>query len=68
MVVGPCQVHFDAYNKKFGGDGTHEALDWSEYDDDVSTFKREHIYQDIINTEINDLSYPLLTLDTQTLC
>jgi len=23
------QVHFDAYNKKFGSDGFHDPLDWT---------------------------------------
>ena len=54
-----AQVHFDGYNRRFGGDGTHEALDWQEYDQCVTAFKREQIHQDIINTEIRELSYPL---------
>ncbi len=53
-------MHFDGYNRRFGGDGTHESLDWSEYDAKIGAFKREHILQDIIDTEINQFSYPLI--------
>lgn len=64
LLTCPCagvQVHFDGYNRRYGSDGTHETLEWSEYDGEVLAFKRKHILQDIINTEINDLSYPPAT-------
>lgn len=25
------QIHYDSYNRKFGEDGMHEAIDWSEF-------------------------------------
>jgi len=25
------QVHYDGYNKKYGGDGLHEHITWDEY-------------------------------------
>ena len=25
------QLHYDAYNKKYGSDGFHEKMDWSEF-------------------------------------
>ena len=54
----PLQVHFDRYNQKFAGDGMHDPLDWTEYDDPIEQFKRDHIHQTIIDTEIMQLSYP----------
>ena len=52
---------FDAYNKKFGSDGSHEALDWKECTERVEEFKRQFIHQNIIDTEIDDMSYPFYT-------
>jgi tRNA pseudouridine38-40 synthase len=54
------QVFFDAYNKKFGSDGSHEALDWKECTERVEEFKRQFIHQNIIDTEIDEMSYPFL--------
>ena len=56
------QVFFDAYNKKFGSDGSHEALDWKECTE-IDEFKRQFIHQNIIDTEIDDTSYPFYTAD-----
>jgi len=25
------RVHYDGYNKKYGGDGLHEEITWDEY-------------------------------------
>ena len=43
---------------RIGGDGIHELLDWTPYDEKVEEFKRENIHQSIIDTEINEMSYP----------
>ena len=53
-------MFFDAYNKKFGSDGSHEALDWKECTERVEEFKRQFIHQNIIDTEIDEMSYPFL--------
>ncbi|CAI8033220.1 tRNA pseudouridine synthase A [Geodia barretti] len=50
------QVFFDAYNKKFGSDGSHEALDWKECTERVEEFKRQFIHQNIIDTDIDEMS------------
>jgi len=51
-------VHFDRYNKRYGSDGSHEALEWEEHREKIEAFKREHIHQSIVDTEINEMSYP----------
>ena len=52
------QVHFDGYNKRHASDGSHDPLKWEEYQEKIETFKKEHIHRNIIDTEINELSYP----------
>ena len=54
---GTWQVYYDYYNRKYGSDGCHKSLDWSEYDDKVEGFKRQHIHQHIIDTEVAEMSY-----------
>lgn len=56
------QVHFDRYNKRYGSDGSHEALEWEEHREKIEAFKREHIHQSIVDTEINEMSYPSCSL------
>ena len=51
-------MFFDRYNIKYGSDGYHDALDWEEYSERVEHFKRWHIYQSVIDTEITEMSYP----------
>ncbi|XP_067114496.1 tRNA pseudouridine synthase A isoform X2 [Osmerus mordax] len=45
------KVHFDRYNKRFGGDGIHERLEWTQEEDSIQAFKEEHIYPSIVQTE-----------------
>ncbi|XP_067656614.1 pseudouridylate synthase 1 homolog [Haliotis asinina] len=45
------QLHYDGYNKRFGKDGMHEALDWSEYEDVLEKFKKDHILSHIVQSE-----------------
>ncbi|XP_046551411.1 tRNA pseudouridine synthase A-like [Haliotis rubra] len=45
------QLHYDGYNKRFGKDGMHEALDWSEYEEVLEKFKKEHILSHIVQSE-----------------
>ncbi|XP_068127697.1 pseudouridylate synthase 1 homolog [Hyperolius riggenbachi] len=50
------RVHFENYNRRFGGDGLHESLDWAEENDNIEAFKKEHIYPSIIQTETEEKS------------
>ncbi|CAF91572.1 unnamed protein product, partial [Tetraodon nigroviridis] len=45
------EVHFDRYNKRFGGDGLHERLEWEEQGDAIQAFKEAFIYPTITETE-----------------
>lgn len=52
------QVHYGRYNQRFGKDGIHEPLDWSETEAEAVAFKENFIYPTIIQSEIEDKSYP----------
>nr|CAD7426269.1 unnamed protein product [Timema monikensis] len=54
------EVHYDRYNQKFGKDGIHEVLSWQEFDKDVKDFKEKFIHPSILETEIQEKSYPLI--------
>ncbi|KAJ8260694.1 hypothetical protein COCON_G00164170 [Conger conger] len=45
------RVHFPNYNRRFGGDGLHEPLDWSREEGAIAAFKERHIYPAILRTE-----------------
>lgn len=49
-------VHFDRYNKRFGGDGLHERLEWEQQEEAMRTFKEAHIYPSIVETERQERS------------
>ncbi|KAM6901982.1 pseudouridylate synthase 1 homolog [Lycodopsis pacificus] len=48
------RVHFDRYNKRFGGDGLHERLDWGGEEEAIKGFKEAHIYPTIVETECQE--------------
>ncbi|XP_029442630.1 tRNA pseudouridine synthase A isoform X2 [Rhinatrema bivittatum] len=50
------RVHFEKYNKRFGGDGFHEALEWGAEEQKITAFKEQHIYPTIIKTEVEEKS------------
>ncbi|XP_062867523.1 tRNA pseudouridine synthase A [Trichomycterus rosablanca] len=50
------RVHFDRYNKRFGGDGLHETLEWNQEEKAISDFKEMHIYPSIVETESQEKS------------
>lgn len=50
------KVHFDRYNKRFGGDGLHERLEWEEQGGAVQAFKEAFIYPAIMETERQEAS------------
>ncbi|XP_041666233.1 tRNA pseudouridine synthase A [Cheilinus undulatus] len=45
------KVHFERYNKKFGGDGLHERLEWDSEEEAIKAFKEAHIHPTIVETE-----------------
>lgn len=50
------QVHYDRYNTKYGSDGMHETLEWTEEEPVVKKFFDEFIFPTIVNTEKADNS------------
>ncbi|XP_035524517.1 tRNA pseudouridine synthase A isoform X2 [Morone saxatilis] len=48
------KVHFDRYNKRFGGDGLHERLEWDVEEEAIKAFKEAHIYPTIVETECQE--------------
>lgn len=50
------KLHYEKYNKKFGQDGVHQALDWSEHQTEIDNFKHENIFSNIIEKEISKKS------------
>lgn len=48
------RVHFDRYNKRFGGDGLHERLEWDQEEKAIKAFKEAHIYPTIVETECQE--------------
>ncbi|XP_048199124.1 tRNA pseudouridine synthase A isoform X1 [Perognathus longimembris pacificus] len=50
------RVHFEKYNQRFGRDGLHEPLDWTQEEGKVAAFKEQHIYPTIVSTERDERS------------
>lgn len=50
------KLHYDRYNKKFGNDGVHKPIDWSELSTEIENFKHEYIFSNMISKEINNKS------------
>eukprot|EP00095_Tigriopus_kingsejongensis_P011718 maker-scaffold916_size81488-snap-gene-0.6 protein:Tk11718 transcript:maker-scaffold916_size81488-snap-gene-0.6-mRNA-1 annotation:"unnamed protein product" len=50
------EVHYDRYNKRFGSDGVHDALSWDHLSDQLESFKRDIIFEDIILSEKKEKS------------
>jgi len=50
------EVHFDRYNRKYGGDGSHEPIEWQAQNKLIELFKEEHIYPVVVQTEIKEKS------------
>lgn len=50
------EVHFERYNRKYGGDGQHEPLEWSKQAREIDEFKTKQIYPVIVDTEIKEKS------------
>lgn len=65
-------VHYEKYNRKYGGDGIHEPILWDEFNDSIAKFKDTHIYPNIVETELNEsnmlkwlATLPIHTYDTR---
>lgn len=50
------KLHYDKYNRKYGKDGYHKALEWPELEQEIEAFKHEHIFSNIIRKEITKSS------------
>lgn len=50
------RVHFDRYNRRFGGDGLHPPLEWEQQQQAVQDFKEAHIHPSIVETELTEQS------------
>lgn len=48
------QVHYDRYNKRYGEDGIHSVLEWTEEEQNVKQFLEERIIPTILETEIEE--------------
>lgn len=50
------EVHYEAYNRRYGSDGVHEKLDWSKHEEFINDFKEKFILQNILKTEEEEKS------------
>lgn len=48
------EVHFEAYNRRYGDDGIHESLEWDENEEEIQQFKDQYIYKQIIDTDVRE--------------
>jgi len=46
------EVHFDRYNKRYGSDGIHSPLSWEKVEHEVTTFRDDIVFADIMQTEV----------------
>lgn len=53
------QVHYDRYNRRYGVDGLHQALEWDEQEAEINAFADKFIYPTIYSTEIKEKSMAL---------
>lgn len=50
------QVHYDKYNRRYGGDGVHAPITWDDVNDKVIKFKEETIYDSMVEKEQSENS------------
>uniref|UniRef100_K1QM92 tRNA pseudouridine synthase A n=1 Tax=Magallana gigas TaxID=29159 RepID=K1QM92_MAGGI len=48
------ELYFDGYNKKWGRDGLHEPIEWSEFEEELEKFREEYILPEIYKGEKNE--------------
>lgn len=49
-------VHYERYNERYGNDGIHQPLDWSEQESDINEFIEKYINANIYKTESEEKS------------
>lgn len=47
-------VHYEYYNKRYGNDGIHKELNWTERDERIEQFWQDQILKHITETEIKE--------------
>ena len=50
------EAHFDRYNRKYGGDGHHDPIEWEAQNDAIDEFKNEFIYPAVVEGELKEKS------------
>lgn len=50
------QTHYDRYNERYGTDGMHVALEWTDEEDKIQKFFEEFIFPTIVKTEMTEKS------------
>lgn len=50
------EVHFDRYNRRFGGDGHHDPIVWDEHNKTIQEFMDKQIYSVVVETEMKEKS------------
>ena len=50
------EVHYDRYNRKFGGDGQHVPIEWEAQNEAIDEFKDKYIYPVVVEAEIKERS------------
>lgn len=50
------EVHFDRYNRKYGGDGHHEPIEWEAQNDEIEKFKDAFVYSAVVEAELKEKS------------
>ncbi|XP_055375130.1 pseudouridylate synthase 1 homolog [Condylostylus longicornis] len=48
------QVHYDRYNERYGNDGVHENLTWTEFEPEIEKFIKTYINPTIFEIEFKD--------------
>jgi tRNA pseudouridine38-40 synthase len=59
------QVHYERYNKKYGEDGVHEALEFKEENEKAEAFYLKNIMSTIIETELKEKSMEIWIKDLE---
>lgn len=50
------KLHYEKYNRKYGKDGIHKPLEWTEFENEIESFKHEHIFSNMVKKEIKNKS------------
>lgn len=50
------EVHYDRYNLRYGRDGIHQPLEWSDCEDKIEAFRQKFIIPVVLNVEKTEKS------------